>query len=64
MKYIANLCEVGFLEFSEKQFDNLQEKTIYQGNKTIKCKAITIQSYENFDYFILFPIDKFKKEQE
>ena len=63
MKYIADLCECAFLEFSKEQFDNLQEKTVRQGKKEIKCKAITIQSHENVDYFVLFPADKFREEK-
>lgn len=28
MKYIAEICESVYLEFTESQFNNLQEKTV------------------------------------
>lgn len=43
--------------FQDKDL-NLKEET------KIKYKCITIQTPNNFDFFILFPIEGFRKEEE
>lgn len=57
-KYIANLTDGASIESSEKEFNNLQQRTVFYDNKQVKCKAIVCG--EDFNFFVLFPIDKFE----
>lgn len=57
-KYIANLTDGVSIESSEKEFNNLQQCTVTYDNKHVQCKALICG--EDFDFFVLFPIDKFE----
>lgn len=61
-KYIAQLCEVARLEFTEKQYNDLEDCNVKVDRGIIPCKKIWI-SGEEVEYYILFPANGFKVDE-
>ena len=61
-KYIAQLCEVARLEFTEKQYNNLEDCIVKVDEEKVSCKKIWI-SGEEVEYYILFPVNGFKVDE-
>lgn len=60
-KYIARLGEGALLEFSESEFNSLEEQPVATNGVMVDCKVIKVKYGYNM-FFVLFPVNAFEME--
>lgn len=64
-KYIALISGGDYVEYSEEDFNNLKNVTIYrEGEKDIIAKKLLITNGDGISYVVFYPIKDFKIIEE